>query len=167
MTPAALVVLLTLANSSAGPTAPVPRGAGTAPELSAPVAYRDLMLVLVNKDGAAAVVFNPTADGREVEYSFRYESSDGKKQEGSGKLFERRLKALGGGFDPEGLSIATGPVAIRWSYGNADRGWIYYAPEVVTVHLVHAQKFKPGVRRNLAGEEVVIEQLDLRRFMKK
>jgi hypothetical protein len=123
------------------------------------------MLVLVTKEGVAAVVFsNPSADGDEIEYKFRYESADGKKKEGTGKLFERRLN--GGGFDKEGLSIVAGPATIRWSKSNADRGWIYYSPEVVTVHLAHAKNFKGGVRE-IGGKNIEIQELDLRRFMKK
>jgi hypothetical protein len=133
--------------------------------VAAPVAYQDLMLVLVTKDGAAAVIFNPAANGNEVAYSFRYESADGtKKLAGTGKLFERRL--MGGEYDPEGLFVVAGPVKIKWSRSNADRGWIYYSPEVVTVHLAHADNFKDRARAN-PGRVTVEKELDLRRFMKK
>jgi hypothetical protein len=162
MTVTALVAVLALGLSPVA--APIPLGAGPPPKVSAPVAYQDLMLVLVTKDGAAAVIFTPGATGEEVGYSFRYESADGKKLAGTGKLFERKL--MGGGYDPDGLFVVAGPVKIEWSRGNADRGWIYYSPEVVTVHLAHADNFAER-RRKLGNGVIVDTELDLRRFMKK
>ena len=162
-----LVAVVLSAGSSNGTAAPLPRGGTPAPDVSAPVAYKDLMFVLVTKDGAAAVIFDDVAvDGNQVEYSFRYESADGKKKlTGTGKLFERRLGA--GGYDPDGLFIAAGPVVIKWSRGGPDRGWIYYAPEVVTVHLAHADSFKGKVEQLAPGIDAGMKELDLRRFMKK
>lgn len=165
MNPAALAVLLILGISRPGAAAPGPAGAASAPAVTAPVAYQDLMLVLVTKDGAAAVIFNKrNANGSEVEYSFRYESTDGnKKHDGIGKLFEagRGVSEV----SADGLFIVAGPVRIEWSRGGAHRGFIYYSPEVVTVHLAHADNFK-GVK-NFQGEMIEIKKLDLRRFMKK
>ena len=163
-----MLVAATLAASPTGTAAPLPRGPGPdpAPDVTAPVGYKDLMLVLVTRDGAAAVVFEGVAaDGNQVEYRFRYESADGKKKlSGTGKLFERQLGQ--GGYDPAGLSIAAGPISVKWSRGGADRGWIYYAPEVVTVHLAHADNFAARVRR--LGQQVFEDkELDLRRFMRK
>ncbi len=85
---------------------------------------------------------------------------------GTGKLFERRL-GRAGEYDPAGLSIAAGPVTVKWSRGGPDRGWIYYAPEVVTVHLAHADNFKGRVHKIGPGVDAGIKELDLRRFMKK
>jgi hypothetical protein len=165
-----MVVAAALSGPAVGGAAPIPRGPGPdpAPDVSAPVAYRDLMLVLVSKDGAAAIIFDDVAaDGNAIEYSFRYESADGKKKlSGTGKLFERRLGGAGG-YDPAGVSIAAGPVAVKWSRGGTDRGWIYYAPEVVTVHLANADNFKGRVHKQGPGLESKVEELDLRRFMKK
>jgi hypothetical protein len=166
-----LVLLATaLVGASTGTAAPLPRGSAPAPEpdVSAPVAYQDLMLILVTNDGAAAVIFDTVpANGNGVEYSYRYESADGKKKlSGNGKLFERRLGGAGG-YDPAGLSITAGPVAVKWSRGGTDRGWIYYAPEVVTVHVAHADNFKGRVHKHGPGLESKVEELDLRRFMKK
>jgi hypothetical protein len=161
-----LLVAAMLAGSSTVTAAPI-RGGTPDPDVTAPVAYKDLMLVLVTKDGAAAVIFDSVAeDGNQVEYSFRYESADGKKKlTGTGKLFERRPG--GGGYDPEGLSIKAGSVTLKWSRGGADRGWIYYAPEVVTVHLAHADNFKAKVEKIGPGADAETKELDLRRFMKK
>jgi hypothetical protein len=144
--------------------------------MSAPIAYTDLMLVLVSNEGAAAVIFDEVSeDGNSVQYKFRYQSVDGKKTLcGTGKLFERRLSTAErrlstvGGYDPYGLSITSGPVSIKWSRGGADRGWIYYAPEVVTVHLAHADNFKSQEQKiGFSGESTITEELDLRRFMRK
>ena len=160
------VSLLALALTPVGTAAPVPPGAKVRPDISAPVAYEDFMLVLVTKDGAAAVVFGkPKAGGDEVEYSWRYEAADGQKKEGTGKIFERKLKD--GRYDPDGLSIAAGPISVGWSKGGAERGWIYYSPESVTVHIAHAENFKSGARKIPGDQEVPIQELDLKRFMKK
>jgi hypothetical protein len=161
-------VLVALVFTSVGLAAPRPKPVDPVPsEIPAPVAYKDLMLVLVTKDGAAAVVFNnPAADGNGVEYSYRYESRDGKKKlEGTGKLFEQKLNGRDT-YDPDGLAIVAGPVKVTWSRGGAERGWIYYAPELVTVHLAHANNFKERPSKFGDGRDVT-EELDLRRFMRK
>jgi hypothetical protein len=149
-----LVLLVALSVSTNGPAAPLPKvAAPVRTRISAPVTYRDLMLVLVSKEGTAAVTFSsPADDGNSVEYSFRYESADGKtKSSESGKqLFERRQPK--GGYDPAGLTIEAGPLKVEWSVGGPQRGWIYYLPEDLSVHLANARDFK---------------ELDLRRFMKK
>jgi hypothetical protein len=154
-----------------GMATPLARGQGSDPAsgLSAPIAYEDLMLVLVSKEGAAAVIFDEVNnDGNAIQYNFRYESADGKKKlSGTGKLFERRLDD-DRGYDPEGLSITSGPVSIKWSRGSRYRGWIYYAPEVVTVHLAHAENFKSHEQKiGFDGETIMVKELDLRRFLKK
>ena len=154
-------------GASFGRAAPAPRERPPEPDVAAPVAYSDLMLVLVTKDGAAAVIFDSVAaEGNEVEFSFRYESADGKKKlSGTGKLFERRMAQ--GGYDPAGLAIKAGEVSVQWSRGGTERGWIYYAPEVVTVHLAHAKDFRDRVEKAAPAGEMKYKELDLRRFMKK
>ena len=82
---------------------------------------------------------------------------------GEGKVEERRLDA--GGYDETLRDIKAGPVALKWSRGGPDRGWVYYAPEVVQVHLAHADNFEGGVRK--FGDSAVDEPLDLKRFMRK
>jgi hypothetical protein len=165
-----MLIAAYLAGTSVGVAAPLPRGTGPEPkpDVGAPVAYRDLMLVIVTKDGAAAVIFDGTnARGDHVDYSFRYESADGKKKlSGTGKLFERR-QGPNGDFDPDGLYVVAGPAKIKWSMGGPDRGWIYYAPEVVTVHLAHADNFKGRVHNAGTAFQAKVEELDLRRFMRK
>jgi hypothetical protein len=158
-------ILIALLFVSGGLAAPRPKEVEPAPrEIPAPVAYKDLMLVLVTKDGAAAVIFNdPAADGSEVGYSYRFQSRDGKtKLDGSGKLYERKPNGQNT-YDPAGLAIVAGPIKMTWSRGGAERGWIYYAPELVTVHLAHADNFK----EKKGFDSAVIKELDLRRFLKK
>ncbi len=144
------------------PTAEAPK-----PKVSAPVAYKDLMLVFVSRDGAAAVVFGDRADeGKGVKYKYRYESADGKNSKvGEGLVVElRRLDGMG--YDETLLDIKAGPITITWSAGNMDRGWIYYVPETVMVHIAHADHFENNVRI-LGPNKIEIKALDLKRFMRK
>ncbi len=154
--------LLPKAGNIAPPAAPAPE-----PDVGAPVAYKDLMLVLVTKDGAAAVIFrDPVEDG--VSYKFRYESADGKtKSVGDGKVLERRLNGGEGGFDETLLDIKAGPISLRWSKGNQDRGWIYYAPEVLQVHLAHADEFEDHNAVKFLADDRLYKALDLKRYMRK
>ena len=99
----------------------------------------------------------------EVDYIYRYESRVGKtKLDGSGRLSERKPNGQNT-YDPAGLAIVAGPGKVTGSRGGAERGWIYYAPEIVTVHLAHADNFRPKT----GFDSAVIKELDLRRFMKK
>lgn len=160
------VAVLLIASMSYA--APIPKSDPPA-KVSAPVQYKDLMLILVAKDGVAAVVFeNPAADGSGVEYNFRFESADGKtKKSGSGKLFERRRGGPNGDFDPEGLFIKAGPISMEWSRGGQDRGWIYYAPENCSVLIANASGFARQAELQLDRTQHVRPELDLRRFVKK
>ena len=147
----------------APPAAPPPR-----PDVTAPVAYKDLMLVLVTKDGAAAIVFHdPVEDGAGVSYKFRYESADGKTtKSGDGKVLERRLDGGKGAYDETLLDIKAGPIALRWSKCNLDHGWIYYIPEVMQVHMANAKNFEDYVE-NFGPHRIERKALDLKRYMRK
>jgi len=129
-------------------------------DISAPVVYEDLMLVLANGDGAAAVVFtNPTERG--VSYRFRYESRDGMKNtSGAGAVFEERENGRYAGGQ---LFIKAGPFRLGWSDGGAARGWIYYNPEKLKVHIAHAKDFENSDEARIG---VPSKKLDLKRFMK-
>lgn len=145
--------------------APAPRVAPVQ-DVSAPVVYTDLMLVLVTKEGAAAVVFSdPLENG--VSYKFRYESADGKtKLSGEGKVLERRLDGGRGGYDETLLVIKAGAISLRWSKGGKERGWIYYPPETVQVQLAHAKDFEDHVRWH-GADATEFKALDLRRYLRK
>src|SRR5688572_3808237 len=160
---ASLGVLLVLVAETVA--APVPSGATPPPDLAAPLAYKDLMIVLVAKDGAAAVVFHDP-QGAGVSYRFRYESADGKVvKTGEGKVLEKRLNGGAGGYDETLLDIKAGPIAVRWSAGGPQRGWIYYSPETIQVHLAHAKNFEDNIP--IFGDSRIEEKLDLKRFLRK
>jgi hypothetical protein len=111
--------------------------------------------VRVRGRGGAVVFTNKLEKG--IGYKFRYESADGKtKETGAGKLFEKykRLpgKDPGEVVDDGGeLWFKAGPFEVEWSVGGEGRGWIYYSPEKVRVHIAHAKHF---------------DKLDLKRFAK-
>lgn len=137
--------------------------------LSAPLVYEDLMLVVTDAHGAAAVVFadeieNERFKVKGVGYRYRYESKDGKTiLSGSGEVYEKQNPdgSYGGGR----LWLAAGPIKVGWSYGGPGKGWIYYSPEKVHVHMAHARTFD-GDKWG-AQSDSQIEILDLRRFMEK
>ncbi|MBX9584559.1 MAG: sigma-70 family RNA polymerase sigma factor [Gemmataceae bacterium] len=166
--------------SKAGPAAGAKPAAGQVPvakaeppeQLSAPVVYKDLMLVLVTKDGAAAVVFGE-ADGDVIPYKYRYESADGRTTKaGDAKLFDRfvpleqRPDGSSRGYRDWSGPIKAGPIELDWSMGGRASGWIYYRPEEVTVHPAHAKNFEAGTERS-GRDTLVHSKLDLKRFMRK
>jgi hypothetical protein len=120
----------------------------TADRVTAPVVYRDLMLVLASDQGVAAIVFtDKLKEGRA--YKFRYESKDGKtKKTGTGKVFEKYKRVatrkwnefhvvdIGGH-----LYLKAGPIKLEWSYGDEERGWVYYNPDKVRVQIASADEF--------------------------
>lgn len=149
-------------------------------ELSAPVFYRNAknahakpMLILTNKKGAAAVIFddsftepNTVVSGVEiagVRYRYRYESFDGeKKLQGSGELYEEQhVDRMGGD-----MHIEIADLVIGWSAGDIDTGFIYYSPETTRVHLADGRafaiRFEPIPMRVGAFKE--IPALNLHRF---
>lgn len=142
--------------------------------LVAPVFYRDpegesalTMLVLSNREGAAAVVITgnfaePGVEG--VAYRYRYESFDGKtKKNGTGQLFEQRnAEGTMGGV----VQIDIAGLAVRWSPGDSYRGWLYYSPDTVRVNLADGRQFESRTHSvpGREGEFVVIPALDLQRF---
>lgn len=131
-------------------------------DISAPVVYKDLMLVFVTKDGASAVVFADEIE-QGVQYKFRYESRDGKTQlDGKGKVYFKR-DATG---NPVGVEfIITGPIRVGWSAGGKGRGWVYYNPDKERVSIAKAKRFDNYVLKNPDGREHLIKKLDLKSFM--
>ena len=87
--------------------------------VSAPLVYEETMLVLVSKDGVAAVVFRATGDGT-ASYDYRFESKDGTETEtGTRPLSERKDAA--GRYVGEQF-IKAGPIVVEWSQGDPKRG---------------------------------------------
>ena len=146
-------------------------------DIAAPIVYKDLMLVLVNSEGAAAVVFTGDIDVDEVargelrkgvSYRYRYESRDGKTTlAGDGTLFERRSRGADGEYLGGRLFINAGPIRLGWSCRDAGQGWIYYTPEEMRVHIARARLFEDTVEFPPFGERPhTVPKLDLKRFLK-
>src|SRR5262245_37974560 len=97
----------------------------------------------------------------EVSYRFRYESRDGMEAiSGTGQLFE---KYKNGRYAGGQLFIQAGPIRLGWSDGGAARGWVYYNPEKLKVHVAHAKDFENSDEARIG---VPSKKLDLKRFMK-
>jgi|SRR6267142_1761408 len=121
------------------------------------------MLILVADDGVAAVVFRGIGDGS-ASYDYRFETKGGARTEAGTRALSERRDA-GGKLAGE-LYIKAGPIAIGWSRADAGRGWLYYTPEKVEVHLADARDFADRVEP--AGEGIVrpVPKLNLQRFLK-
>lgn len=128
--------------------------------VSAPVTYKDTMLVAVTKDGVAAIVFgDPVELGRK--YRFRFLPADGGKEiTGEGSVWETYVD---GKYDGGNLDIKAGPVSFEWSQGGDDRGWVYYQPETLRLQIANADRFEDNER---GVDSRKIEKLDLKRFLK-
>jgi hypothetical protein len=131
-------------------------------DISAPVVYKELMLVLSNDDGAAAVVFTEAID-RGIKYKFRYESKDGKSSSGEAAVFEKYENGRYAGGD---LFIKAGPIQLGWSNGTPVRGFVYYNPDKMKVQIAMAKFFDDSVVKPIVGEPKLIKKIDLKRFMK-
>jgi hypothetical protein len=129
--------------------------------ISAPVAYKGLMLIAVSADGVAAIVFDDPID-RGRKYRFRFLPKDGTKEiEGSGEIFERYTD---GHYDGGKLTIRAGRIAIGWSAGGDDSGWIYYEPEKIRLQIACAKRFKDSTgAENFRNDDV--KKIDLKRFL--
>lgn len=127
--------------------------------LSAPVTYKDTMLIAVTKDGVAAIVFgDPVEMGRK--YRFRFLPIDGGKEiSGEGSVWETYVD---GKYDGGNLDIKAGPITFEWSRGGDDRGWVYYQPEDLRLQIANADRFEE--HEGLDSKK--IEKLDLKRFLK-
>lgn len=130
-------------------------------DISAPVVYKDLMLVMTNGEGTAAVIFTDHSE-RGIKYKFRYESKDGKSKSGEGAVFEKYENGRYAGGD---LFVEAGPIRLGWSNSTPERGWIYYNPEKLKVQIAHAKFFEDRIEVRF-GERHEFKKLDLKRFMK-
>jgi len=129
-------------------------------DISAPVGYKDLMLVITTADGACAVVFGNRIE-MGVTYKYRFESKDGKTlSTGERKVLDRENAK--GEHDGGELFIKAGQITLGWSDGDDGRGWIYYNPQNMRVHLAHAQDFDDRIEPD-SGKR--IDKLDLNRFV--
>lgn len=151
-------------------------GQAPADEIPAPITYKDLMLVLVTAEGAAAIVFPAGVEEKDgsVHYSYRYESRDGTvRKSGKSQVSEKRKPGTDREVErnPDG-SIAgvqylgAGAISLQWSAGSAESGYVYYAPERIKVHIAHAQHFEDSTVPAPFGADGKIKALDLRRYLK-
>lgn len=133
--------------------------------ISAPIVYKDLMLIAVTTDGVAAIAF-----GEEIEHGAKYRYRclrKGWANEviGEGSVFE---KYTDGQYDGGNLWIEAGAVRIGWSTRDAGHGWVYYEPEKMRLQIANAKRFEtyedPPVGNAVLSTRV--EKLDLRRFLK-
>lgn len=127
--------------------------------LSAPVTYKDTMLIAVTKDGVAAIVFGDPVDmGRK--YRYRFLPSDGEKEiTGEGSVWETYVD---GKYDGGNLNIKAGSISFEWSQGGDERGWVYYQPEETRLQIANADRFEA----HEGFDSKKVEKLDLKRFLK-
>jgi tetratricopeptide (TPR) repeat protein len=123
--------------------------------VSAPIVYEELMLVLSNEDGAAAITFAHEIK-RGVMYRYRYLTKYGKEESGEGEVFEQHKRLSGDTLveaqvvnDRGKLTLEAGPLHLTWSFAGAGKGYIYYHPEFICVEIANARDF---------------EKIDLNRF---
>lgn len=128
--------------------------------ISAPVMYKDTMLIVVTKAGVAAIVFDEPVDkGRN--YRFRFLPADGTKEvTGQGAVWETYLD---GKYEGANATIKAGGISIGWSAGGNDRGWLYYEPEKTRMQIATAKRFQD---RKSPVTNQKVEKLDLKRFRK-
>lgn len=162
----ALIVALLVCSRLSGdePDVAEPRSYGESSDnsglISAPVVYKDTMLIAVTSDGVAAIVFTDKID-HGTKYRFRYlPNDDGEEQTGIGGVFEQYKD---GQYDGGKLTIRAGKIKIGWSARGDDGGWVYYLPETTTVQIASSERFQTTTKRLPDGESVY-EKLDLKRF---
>jgi hypothetical protein len=120
------------------------------------VIYKESALVVRNKDGIAAIVFDkPIEKGVTYRYLF-LANGQNKEQAGEGKVFEKYKEVwsfLGFSYhENEGKSsIKAGPISLSWHYRNRDSAWITYDSSQTHIETTDAKDFA---------------KIDLKRFMK-
>lgn len=112
------------------------------PPVSAPIHYADTAVIIADGSGVACVTFHcpptvvygVTGTSDLVEYRFRYRANDGTETSGHGLLYEKYKSVVDGAdtvvVDEGGkLTVLAGHFQLNWSQGDANMGWLYYAPE--------------------------------------
>ena len=133
--------------------------------ISAPVQYRDMMLIVVTDDGVAAVVFqekDPKLINKSARYRFRFlKDAESEEITGAGIVLDTVNST-------EERTIKAGQIRLGWSGGSHDRGWIYYLPEDVQVCISEASRFEDGfLKSGVQDSNGPVPKLDLKRFLKK
>jgi tetratricopeptide (TPR) repeat protein len=116
--------------------------------ISAPVVYKELMLVLSDEEGVAAIAFTSEIEYG-VKYRYRYLPKHGKEESGTGEVFERHGRLADDGADGKQkadahvkLSLKAGPLHVVWSWAEAGKGYIYYHLELIRVQIANAEDFE-------------------------
>jgi hypothetical protein len=129
-----------------------------AERMSAPVVYKDLMLILSDQEGTAIVIFKDAwnKDDKDsynsgVHYEFRY-LAHGAKAERQGKGFvQEKCRWKPAKDDPkkriavdveDRRFIEAGSIQLEWSRADDHQGWVYYLPEKLRVQIGHAEQFR-------------------------
>lgn len=129
--------------------------------ISAPVFYKDTMVVAVSEKGVAAIVFEqPHENG--VKYRYRFLAKGAKEEvTGGGRVYELYTD---GKYDGGELTIKAGEVDVVWSRGGLDRGWLYYEPETLRLQIANADRFE-NTYQDVEKQVIDRPQVDLRRFL--
>ncbi len=137
-------------------------------DVRVPVTYTNAMLVLVSKQGVAALKFEKQFDiGNEtrngvtgVSYQWRFlPNSDGAVEEtGSGRVF---VKLNGGQVDDRKTEITCGPLKVKWHYVDNEKGFIDYNADQLQVYPLTPSLF--SAEAQIPGGAVGTE-IDLRLF---
>jgi hypothetical protein len=122
---------------------------------SLPVIYKESALVVRNKDGIAAIVFDKPIE-KGVTYHYRFlANGQNEEQAGEGKVFEKYKKVWSILFftyqENEGKpSIEAGPISLSWHYRNRDSAWITYYSSQTRIETTDARDFeKIDLKRSL------------------
>lgn len=129
--------------------------------ISAPVFYKDTMVIAVSEKGVAAIVFEqPHENG--VKYRYRFLAKGAKEEvTGGGRVYELYTD---GKYDGGELTIKAGEVGIVWSVGGLDRGWLYYEPEKLRLQVANANRFE-NTYQDVEKQVIDQHQVDLTRFL--
>lgn len=163
LTMTALVCETVLAFTSPPPKSTVLKGEVDDTEtISAPVYYKNTMLIVINSDGIAAIVFGDQIElGTKYRYRYLKHGTD-EEVTGEGSVFE---KYTDGKYAGGTLNILAGDVSIEWSRGGNESGWIYYQPEKMRVQIASAARFEKEPDRNdFRDSRSPLPKINLKRF---
>jgi hypothetical protein len=107
------------------------------PTLATPVYYEGQAIVVSTDAGTSIIRFNSTDDGngkKGAHYHFRFLPVRGAEQRGEGEVYEHGRDSV--------TRIVAGKIAISWSFGYDDHGFIYFVPEDTTVRCLTVSDFE-------------------------
>lgn len=118
--------------------------------ISAPIFYKDLMLILASKEGVVAIIFTKEIH-HGVHYQYRFLEKASKKEIFGQGIFCEKKRFLPADKPNAFWVIDEGSqlffkigssMELEWSYSMPGRGWIYYLPERLRVQIAHQEYFK-------------------------